>query len=209
METSWEAAGRRAILCVRVCFFRNVPVPLSWSGSGRRYRRWLVAWSWSVGLQRCGWSRPSAPDPSDRENDREREKSVSYNSPSVTTTTTPTTTLLCSRCLGATVQADSRPSQWCNGWMCCALCLGWQRSVWSGERPTAQERNLKRLNDHMQGWIKYRHRSIYSIYPMLTVCVYVHKQCWRRVATTETPVASNPSSGFWSWPGCSFVMSLR
>lgn len=50
-------------------------IPLSWSGSGRHYRKWLVVWSWPMVLQRCGWSLPSAQDPSGyREEGQEKEK---------------------------------------------------------------------------------------------------------------------------------------
>lgn len=101
-------------------FFSIVSVPLSWSGSGRHYRRWPAAWSWSAVLQRCGWSRPSALGPSDGEmTEREREKSrksVSYNSYSATTTR------LRSRHPGAT-SWQVGPSSWCKRWICFALCL--------------------------------------------------------------------------------------
>lgn len=63
--------GRESNIVHVLGFFFNAPVPLSWSGSGRRYTRWLAAWSWSVVLQRCGLSQPSAPGPSDREMTRE------------------------------------------------------------------------------------------------------------------------------------------
>lgn len=84
------------------------------------------------------------------------------------------------------------------------------------ERPTdlsAQDTKSKSLIDHMQGWIKctdsvYFVRDwVFTAY-MWSCSANTGQQCWQHVATTQAPVASSPSSGFWSWPGCSFILSL-
>lgn len=63
ITASWDMKGGEH--CVRAVLIW-LRLPLSWSGSGRRYRRWLAAWSWPEELQRCGWSQPSALGPSEK-----------------------------------------------------------------------------------------------------------------------------------------------
>lgn len=55
-------------------------VPLSWIGSGRHYRKWLVVWSWPMVLQRCGWSLPSEQDPSGHRKEGKEKGQVKLNS---------------------------------------------------------------------------------------------------------------------------------
>lgn len=161
-------------------------VPLSWSESDRRYRRWPAAWSWPEELQKCGWSRPSEPDPSDRKDKQNKEKEG--------------TGWVCElSSIHSSRVSAAEPESWCSKKTGLAITV--MGSTWHALCQHCDAWTLQTLtNNVVHCGTSYKKTCEQQLTFIL---------CWQHVATIVTPAPSSPRTSLWSRLRSRFKQSVQ